>query len=121
MRKETSPPSEKSTRLELRVDSERAAELAAAAAVTHQSVPAFVLDAASANAREVLDRSSTTELDAQHFDRVLRALDASYEPSPALQRAATPVTIVDLLGTDEGREIEFEPRRLGLTVRNPDL
>lgn len=119
MRK-TSPRSETSTRLELRVDSERAAVIAAAAAITHQSVAAFVLDAASAHARQVLDRSSATELDAQCFDRVLEALDASYEPSPALQRAATPATIVELLGTDEGREIEFEPGRLGLTGRIPD-
>ncbi len=32
-----------------------------------------------------------------------------------------PVTIVDLLGTDEGKGIEFEPQRLGLTGRTPDL
>lgn len=32
-----------------------------------------------------------------------------------------PVTLVDLLGTDEGADIEFEPERLGLTARTPDL
>lgn len=32
-----------------------------------------------------------------------------------------PVTIVDLLGTDEGRDVEFEPQRLGLTARIPEL
>lgn len=32
-----------------------------------------------------------------------------------------PVTIVDLLSTDEGADIEFEPQRLGLTVRTPEL
>lgn len=37
----------------------------------------------------------------------------------ALERE--PVTIVDLLGTDEGVDIEFEPERLGLTARTPDL
>jgi plasmid stability protein len=26
-----------------------------------------------------------------------------------------------LLGTDEGADIEFEPERLGLTARTPDL
>ena len=31
-----------------------------------------------------------------------------------------PVTIVDLLGTDEGADIEFEPERLGLTARSHD-
>ena len=32
-----------------------------------------------------------------------------------------PVTLVDLLGTNEGANIEFEPERLGLTARTPDL
>lgn len=37
----------------------------------------------------------------------------------ALER--DPVTLVDLLGTDEGADIEFEPERLGLTARTSDL
>lgn len=37
----------------------------------------------------------------------------------ALERE--PVTLVDLLGTDEGADIEFEPERLGLTARIPEL
>lgn len=37
----------------------------------------------------------------------------------ALQR--DPVTIVDLLSTDEGADIEFEPQRLDLTARTPEL
>lgn len=32
-----------------------------------------------------------------------------------------PVTIVDLLGTDDGADIEFEPERLGLTARSAPL
>lgn len=32
-----------------------------------------------------------------------------------------PVTIVDLLGTDEGADVEFEPGRLGLTARSAQL
>lgn len=32
-----------------------------------------------------------------------------------------PVTLVDLLGMDEGADIEFEPQRLGLTARTPEL
>lgn len=31
------------------------------------------------------------------------------------------ITIVDLLSTDEGADIEFEPERLGLAARIPDL
>lgn len=37
----------------------------------------------------------------------------------ALERR--PVTLVDLLATDQGAEIEFEPERLGLTARTPEL
>lgn len=32
-----------------------------------------------------------------------------------------PVTLVDLLGTDEGADIEFEPERLRLNARTPEL
>lgn len=32
-----------------------------------------------------------------------------------------PVTLVDLLGTDEGADIEFEPERLGTTARSAHL
>jgi plasmid stability protein len=32
-----------------------------------------------------------------------------------------PLTLVDLLVTDEGADIEFEPGRLGLTSRLPEL
>ena len=42
------------------------------------------------------------------------------EARDVLTRAleAEPITIVDLLGTDEGAEIEFEPERLGLRARS---
>jgi plasmid stability protein len=39
--------------------------------------------------------------------------------SGALERE--PLTLVDLLASDEGAEIDFEPERLGLTARTPDL
>ncbi|PRY58048.1 plasmid stability protein [Knoellia remsis] len=32
-----------------------------------------------------------------------------------------PATLVDLLASDEGAEIEFEPERLGLSARTPEL
>lgn len=32
-----------------------------------------------------------------------------------------PVTIVDLLSTDDGADIEFEPEPLGLRARTPEL
>lgn len=31
------------------------------------------------------------------------------------------LTMVDLLGTDEGADIDFEPQRLGLRARSPEL
>ncbi len=37
----------------------------------------------------------------------------------ALERE--PVTMVDLLSMDEGADIEFEPQRLDLTTRSPEL
>ena len=37
----------------------------------------------------------------------------------ALERE--PATIVDLLSTDQGADIEFEPGRLGLAARTPEL
>jgi plasmid stability protein len=37
----------------------------------------------------------------------------------ALERK--PVTIIDILSTDEGADIDFEPERLGLTARSADL
>lgn len=32
-----------------------------------------------------------------------------------------PLTLVDLLSTDEGVDLEFDPERLGLTARTPGL
>ncbi len=37
----------------------------------------------------------------------------------ALERE--PLTLADLLSSDEGADIDFEPARLGLTARTPDL
>lgn len=39
--------------------------------------------------------------------------------SDALKRE--PITLVDLISTNDGIDIEFEPERLGLTARTPDL
>lgn len=66
----------------------RAERIAAAAAVTHQSVSAFIVDAAADRAEQVLDQAAATVLRDEHFDRVLEALDAPYVPNAALQRAA---------------------------------
>jgi plasmid stability protein len=48
-------------------------------------------------------------VEAEARDMLTRALDRD------------PVSIVDLLSTEEGADIEFEPERLGLTARAAEL
>jgi plasmid stability protein len=55
---------------------------------------------------------------AEHHHRSVEA-EARKILADALERE--PLTLVDLLSTDEGADIEFEPERLGLTARTPDL
>ena len=50
-----------------------------------------------------------------------RSVEAEAREILADDLAREPVTLVDLLGTDEGADIEFEPPRLGLTARTADL
>lgn len=50
-----------------------------------------------------------------------RSVEAEAREMLADALAREPVTLVDLLGTDEGADIEFEPERLGLTARSPEL
>jgi uncharacterized protein (DUF1778 family) len=75
----------KTARLGVQAEPERVERIAAAAAVVHQSVSAFVLDAAADRAEEVLDRASANLSCDEHVDR---ALDVPYVPNVALQRAA---------------------------------
>ena len=70
-RAEAARPSGKTARLDVRAEPERAERITAAAAVAHQSVSAFMLDAAADRAEEVLDRSTATALRDEHFDRSL--------------------------------------------------
>lgn len=50
-----------------------------------------------------------------------RSLEAEARDALTKALADEPVTIVDLLSTDEGADFEFEPERLGLTARSADL
>lgn len=50
-----------------------------------------------------------------------RSVEAEAREILAAGLGREPVTIVDLLSMDEGADIEFEPERLGLTARTPDL
>jgi len=69
-----------------------------------RNLPAGTKAALRARARQ---RHRSVEAEAR--DVLTRALEGE------------PVTIVDLLGTDEGADIEFEPERLGLTGRSAQL
>lgn len=50
-----------------------------------------------------------------------RSVEAEARDVLARSLECEPVTLIDLLSTDEGTDIEFEPERLGLTARTPDL
>jgi plasmid stability protein len=51
-----------------------------------------------------------------------RSVEAEVREILAEALAREPVTIVDLVSMDEeGADIEFEPRRLGLASRTPEL
>ena len=50
-----------------------------------------------------------------------RSLEAEARQILADALEREPVTILDLLSTDEGAVIEFDAERLGLTARTPEL
>ena len=50
-----------------------------------------------------------------------RSLEAEARDILAGAHARESLTLVDLLASDEGADIDFEPEHLGLIVRTPDL
>lgn len=50
-----------------------------------------------------------------------RSAEAEVRAILAAALQEEPATLVDLLASDEGHAIDFEPGRLGLTARTPDL
>lgn len=54
-------------------------------------------------------------------ERHRRSVEAETREIIAEALAESPTTLVDLLAGDEGADIEFEPGRLGLTGRDPEL
>lgn len=50
-----------------------------------------------------------------------RSLEAEVREILAGVLERAPVSLVDLLADDEGADIEFEPERLGLATRTPEL
>lgn len=78
----------RTSRIELRVDPEHERRIRYAAELKHQSVSAFVLDAAAERAEEVIASASATVVPSDFFDQLWDALDAPATPSPTLQRRA---------------------------------
>jgi len=78
----------KTSRIELRSDPTSEQRIRHAAEISRQSVSAFVLEAASARAEEVIASSSVTVIPAEFFDELWDALDEPGDPNEALVRVA---------------------------------
>jgi uncharacterized protein (DUF1778 family) len=78
----------RTSRLELRVDPERERRIRFAAELSHQSVSAFVLDAASEKAERVIAASTATSVPSEFFDQLWEALGAPPQPNEPLRRRA---------------------------------
>jgi uncharacterized protein (DUF1778 family) len=79
---------DKTERVNLRVDPDTDVLLREAAALAHQTLSAFVLDAATKKAREALEQQRRLRLSAEEFHRVLDELERPAEINPDLQKLA---------------------------------
>lgn len=77
----------KTQRIEMRTDPASEALIAQAARLTHQSVSAFVLSAATAEAERVLARVDHVVMPADQFDALISSLDTPGD-APGLARVA---------------------------------
>ncbi|MCB0975589.1 MAG: DUF1778 domain-containing protein [Actinobacteria bacterium] len=78
----------RTSRIELRSDPERERRIRQAAEIEHQSVSAFVLEAAARRAEIVIAAASATTVSSDFFDMLWDALDETPVPNAALQRRA---------------------------------
>jgi uncharacterized protein (DUF1778 family) len=85
----------RTSRIELRADPERERRIRYAAELEHQSLSAFVLEAAAERADAVLASASATVVPSDFFDQLWDALEAPATPNPALQRRARAQRRVD--------------------------
>jgi len=79
----------RTSRLELRADPERERRIRVAAELSHQSVSAFVLDAAGEKAERVIAASVATSVPSGFFGQLWEALDAPQQPIEPLRRRAS--------------------------------
>lgn len=78
----------RSERIEARIEPERAERIRYAARLTHRSMSAFVVDAASEVAERVIAEHRETIVPAAFFDDLLSALD-DVKHVPTLRKAAS--------------------------------
>ena len=78
----------RTARIELRAEPEREERIRYAAALSHQSVSSFVLDAASDRADEFIAESTVTVVSDEYFDALLDALERPPKKNEALARRA---------------------------------
>lgn len=78
----------KTGRIELRTEQSREGRIRFAAELSHQSLSAFILDAASSRAEDVIASASVTAVPSDFFDKLWSSLDSSPRPNPALARRA---------------------------------
>lgn len=84
----------RTARIELRADVEREQRIRHAAELSHQSISAFVLDAASQRAEQVLAASAATVVPSDWFDALWSALDAAPSANAALRSRAESARVV---------------------------
>lgn len=80
----------KADRIEIETDPETQAKIAEAARAQHTTVSAFILEAASAAADQVLGRGDRTAMPADQFDALMAGLDEPDEVPALTQLASRP-------------------------------
>ncbi|MFT3943682.1 MAG: DUF1778 domain-containing protein [Ancrocorticia sp.] len=80
------PSSTKTERIQLRISSEAKQQIIEAAETTQQDLTSFILDAATARAREVLLERTVIKLHPDDYAQILADLESPVRPSPVLAR-----------------------------------
>jgi uncharacterized protein (DUF1778 family) len=80
--------SRRERRINVRVSEQQERTLRDAAELTGESLPAFVLSAATEHAEDILARSERIEVGVEAFERFVAALEGPVEEMPAIRRYA---------------------------------
>jgi uncharacterized protein (DUF1778 family) len=85
---EPDEPEKRTSRIELRSQPAREERIRYAARMENKSLSAFILEAASDRAEEVIAAANVTVVPADFFDELLASLDEPPTPMPRLREAA---------------------------------